>query len=121
MLRDKLLDYLIDCSTADDFCFSLRCEVCKTEWRSRTIRFSHAAGAEKNQQKRVIYDALYQREWRMARQSALEQAIDHFGICPVCHRLVCDCCFLICEEIEICQSCAKALRMTGEPIIAKSE
>ena len=33
---------LIDCSTPDEFCFSLCCMECKTVWKSTPIRFSKA-------------------------------------------------------------------------------
>ena len=33
---------LIDCSTPDEFCFSLCCMECKTVWKSTPIRFSRA-------------------------------------------------------------------------------
>ena len=35
---------------------------------------------------------------------------------PVCGRLVCDRCFLICEDLDLCIACAKALRVRGDVV-----
>ena len=36
--------------------------------------------------------------------------------CPVCGRLVCDRCFLICEDLDLCIACAKALQVRGDVV-----
>ena len=40
---------LIDCSTPDEFCFSLCCMECKTVWKSTPIRFSKAGKKPENE------------------------------------------------------------------------
>ena len=37
-------------------------------------------------------------------------------VCPICRRLICDSCFLICEEMDMCRACAKRLKEDGEPV-----
>lgn len=88
---------LIDCSTPDEFCFSLCCMECKTVWKSTPIRFSRAGKKPENENRKIIYDTLYEREKNLAFQKALNQAKEIFNICPICKRLVCDHCFLICD------------------------
>ena len=88
---------LIDCSTPDEFCFSLCCMECKTVWKSTPIRFSKAGKKPENENRKIIYDTLYDREKNLAFQKALNQAKEIFNICPICKRLVCDHCFLICD------------------------
>ena len=40
--------------------------------------------------------------------------------CPVCGRLVCDRCFLICEDLDLCIACAKALRVRGRIVAGET-
>ena len=39
-----------------------------------------------------------------------------FSRCPVCGRLVCDRCFLICEDLDLCIACAKTLQVRGNVV-----
>ena len=39
-----------------------------------------------------------------------------FSQCPVCRRLVCDACFLICDEMDLCRECAARMKEPGEPV-----
>ena len=73
---------LIDCSTPDEFCFSLCCMECKTVWKSTPIRFSRAGKKPENENRKIIYDTLYDREKNLAFQKALNQAKEIFNICP---------------------------------------
>ena len=36
--------------------------------------------------------------------------------CPVCKRLVCNQCFLICDDLDMCRQCATALEQKGQPV-----
>ena len=74
---------LIDCSTPDEFCFSLCCMECKTVWKSTPIRFSKAGKKPENENRKIIYDTLYDREKNLAFQKALNQAKEIFNICLV--------------------------------------
>ena len=62
---------LIDCSTPDEFCFSLCCMECKTVWKSTPIRFSKAGKKPENENRKIIYDTLYEREKNLAFQKAM--------------------------------------------------
>ena len=42
--------------------------------------------------------ALYQREHAQAMEHALNEAVQHFNVCPLCHGLVCNYCFIICDD-----------------------
>ena len=104
---------LIDCSTPDEFCFSLCCMECKTVWKSTPIRFSRAGKKPENENRKIIYDTLYAREKELAFQKAVNQAKEIFNICPICKRLVCDHCFLICDDLDMCVQCATKLNEKG--------
>lgn len=120
MMRDELIRHMKDCSTEESFCFEFMCSSCGTRWHSRPIPFSRAGEKVSDKNKKTVYDALYRREWNFARNAVLDEAIDYFSICPICHGLICDCCFLICDEIEMCCVCAEKLHESGEPVMARA-
>lgn len=115
-MTDLLSSHLEDCSTPQYFCFAIRCEACGEFWYSTTIPFSKAGQAERYQEKKELYDAIYQREKERARQYAGQEAKERFSRCPICRRLVCDACFLICNEIDLCRDCAVRMKEKGEPV-----
>ena len=113
----QLLDQaLVDCSTQSEFCFSLQCVECKKIWRSKSIFFSKAGVDPPTEEKRIIYRTLYQREKARARENALKEALEKFNFCPICQQLVCDHCFLICSDLDMCCRCAERLKEDGEPV-----
>ena len=111
-----LSGHLEDCSTPRYFCFSIRCEVCGEFWYSSSIPFSKAAQAAEHREKKELYAAVYQREKERARLAAGQEARERFSQCPICRRLVCDACFLICDEMDLCRECAGRMKEPGEPV-----
>jgi len=93
--------HLTDRTTTDRFQFSLRCHVCEKEWNSTPIlRRTQRAGEKK-----------------LAWSKAAKEACGAFNYCPICHQLVCDYCFLICDELDLCVSCAQKLQKHGEAVL----
>ena len=105
-MRKVMKDAMEDCSTPEEFRFQLHCAECGRTWNSRSLSFSKAGRAPKTEGKRIIFQTLYKREWEAAREKAAAKASQGFNLCPVCGRLVCDRCFLICEDLDMCVSCA---------------
>ena len=101
---DLLCSHLEDQSTPEYFCFSIRCEVCGEFWYSSSIPFSKVSQAKEN------------REKQRARRAAGQEARERFSQCPICRRLVCDSCFLICDEMDLCRECAGRMKECGEPV-----
>lgn len=89
-----LQDILTDCSTEDKFEFSIVCEECGKVWKSKAIAFSKARIHPVTEGKKVVYAALYQREKKEAHLKALKAGEKLFSRCPICHRWVCDDCFM---------------------------
>ena len=115
----KLVDAVLEnLSSRDVFLFRVVCGSCGTGYGNRPIRFSKACivPAAKNQQ--ILYDALYEQEFRAARQIAVRNAAEHMTYCPICRRLVCNQCFLICEDLDMCTQCAADLDQQGRPVTA---
>lgn len=110
-------DLLQDCSTVDSFCFFLGCPACGRLWKSSPVRFSRAGVAPDSEGKRVIFRALYERERAAARLRAAAEASQCFSRCPICGRLVCDDCFRICDDLDLCADCAERLQVHAEPVL----
>ena len=105
-----------DCSTVEEFRFLIRCQECGGIWHSSPIRFSKAGAEPESEGMRTILRTLYEREREAAREMAAAEAAEIFNYCPVCGRLVCDRCFLICEDLDLCIACAKALQVRGDVV-----
>ncbi|WP_418913315.1 hypothetical protein [Agathobaculum sp.] len=105
-----------DCSTVEEFRFLVRCQKCGGIWHSSPIRFSKAGAEPESEGMRTILRTLYEREREAAREMAAAEAAEIFNYCPVCGRLVCDRCFLICEDLDLCIACAKALQVRGDVV-----
>lgn len=69
---------------------------------------------------RAVFRTLYERERAAAREKAAAEASEIFSQCPVCGRLVCDRCFLICEDLDLCAACAKALQVRGNIVAGEA-
>ena len=52
--------------------------------------------------------------WKQAIRNAAEQ----MNYCPICKRLVCNTCFLICDDLDMCAQCASDLEQQGFPVMA---
>ena len=113
----KLVElFLENLSTRDVFLFRIACGACGTEFANKPQRFSKAGLEPQTEGKRVIFDAVYEQEFRAARQSAIRDAAENLNYCPICKRLVCDRCFLLGEDIDLCTDCAAFLQEHGEPV-----
>ena len=113
-LVDMLLENL---STREVFLFRIACATCGTEYGGKSVRFSKAGITPPTEGKRIIFEACYEQEFRAARQAAIRDAAEHLNYCPICKRLVCNRCFLICEDLDMCKQCAANLEETGSPVL----
>lgn len=107
-------ELLIDLSTRNEFRFSLCCGECGNVWKSNPICFSKAGMIPETDGKQEIYDVLYRREKKETINRAVEQVCKDFNLCPICGRLVCDRCFMVCTDLDMCVACAYRLKEKGE-------
>ena len=114
-LVEKILE---DLSTRDVFLFRILCGACNTAYTSKPIRFSKAGVVPETPGKKVIFDAIYDQEFRAARQTAIRDEAENVNYCPICKRLVCNRCFLICDDLDMCKQCADTLKETGYPVLS---
>lgn len=116
-MRHIKKEFLTDRSTPDSLHFSMSCSECGKEWNSNPVTFSKAGVEPATEGKKIIFETLYQREKEAAMERAVEEASNAFNQCPICKRLVCDYCFLICDDLDLCISCATRLQEKGEPVM----
>ncbi|EOQ35558.1 hypothetical protein [Butyricicoccus pullicaecorum] len=115
-MKQIISERLIDCSDQEKFVFNLICPECGKVWQSTPVAFSKAGEEPQTESKRVIFYLLYEREKQRAFTKAVEEAVQFFNLCPLCERLVCNECFLICQEIDMCLRCAERLQEAGEQV-----
>ena len=103
-------------SSKEVFLFRVICGSCGSGYGNRPLRFSKANIPPDTKSKEIFYDALYEQEFRSARQIAIRNAAEHLNYCPICRRLVCNQCFLICDDLDMCRQCAADLEQQGKPV-----
>ena len=117
----KLVEYMLDnLSTKEQFVFRVSCESCGREYTSKPIRFSKADRKPETKEKQMLYEAIYEQELRDARRLAVNKAAEDVNFCPICMRIVCNHCLLICEDLDMCTGCAANLNDSGVPVFPEA-
>ena len=115
----KLVEVALEnLSSKDVFVFRVSCASCATGYGNKPMRFSKAEAPPTTQSKQIIYNALYEQEFTIARQAAIRNAAENMNYCPICKQLVCNQCFLICDELDMCKRCAAELELQGKPVFS---
>ena len=114
-LVEQLLENL---STREVFLFRIACSTCAAEYGGKPVRFSKAGITPPTEGKRIVFEACYEQELRSARLSAIRDAAEQLNYCPICKRLICNRCFLICEDLDMCRQCASNLEEAGTPVVS---
>ena len=103
-------------SSKEVFLFRIPCGNCGRDCGGKPVRFSKAGAPLTTRNAQIIYEALYEQEFKTAMQVAVFTASEQLNHCPICKSLVCNQCFLICEELDMCRQCAAELEQRGQPI-----
>lgn len=115
----KLVEAVLEnLSTNEVFLFRVSCGSCGTEYGNKPKRFSKAGLPPTTQSQQILYNALYEQEFREVRRIAIRNAAEHMNYCPICKRLICDQCFLICDDLDMCKQCAAILEQRGNPVLS---
>ena len=116
-MKEMVEAILENLSSREVFLFRVCCSGCGAEYGNKPRRFSKAGVEPENGNRRVIFDVLYEQEFRQARQFAIRDAAEQMNYCPICKRIVCNRCFLICDDLDMCSHCAAALGTPGMPVL----
>ena len=103
-------------STKEVFLFRISCAICAQEYGNKPTPFTKAGDPSPAPDKQILYEAVYQQELQVARNIAIRNAAEQLNRCPICKRLVCDRCFLICDDLDMCRECAAKLRQCGQAV-----
>ena len=117
-MRKLVESHLENLSSKNEFLFRVTCASCGTEYGNKPIRFSKANTRPATSDEQIIHDTLYEQESIAAMQTAISNASEHMNYCPICKRLVCDECFLICDDQDMCRQCAEELKLRGKPVLS---
>ena len=115
---EKLVERMLEnLSTREVFLFRICCSSCGAQYANKPAKFSKAGVYPATPGKKIIFDAVYEQELRDARQTAIREAAEHLNFCPICRMLVCNRCFLICDDLDMCKQCAARLEEKGIPVM----
>ena len=115
-MRNLVETVLENVSTKEAFLFRVSCANCEAAYTNRPVRFSKAGVTPTEESKKIIYNALYELEMNAARDSAIRSIAENLNHCPICKRLICNRCFLICDDLDMCIRCATDLQQLGRPV-----
>lgn len=93
-----------DHSTEREFCFTFYCDICNHPWESVPVKGSLESGCGCSAEAKAL---IWQSEHDAAYERANQEAVRHFNRCPICKRFVCDDCFLILPDQDLCIECAE--------------
>lgn len=100
-MLESVTKKMTDDSTDKAFMFTFYCDLCGRPWKS--VPVSSLTPAREHSGKNA------ECAWRQERDAAYEranlEAIQHFNRCPRCRRWICDDCFLLLDEGDMCREC----------------
>jgi hypothetical protein len=88
---------MTDESEGDVYCFTFYCDICGSPNQSVTYESDMEAR----------YPNTRESEHIAAFERANLEALNWFSRCPICRRVVCDKCFCILDESDMCKECAE--------------
>lgn len=99
---------MTDESAGSTYQFTFYCDLCGQPWRSFPVCGQPDVRENdlRKRGRRYDHEAAYER--------ANLEALRHFNRCPVCKRWVCDDCFLLLHDGDVCRECAAIERRTGQ-------
>jgi len=115
-MKNHIGKYINDLSDFDRFLFSVSCPVCRKEWTSTPVPFSRAGKQSNNILTNLFIQKQYSKEKKNAEIIAAEEPGRRMNYCSVCMRFVCDSCYMICADMDMCTECAACHNETGERV-----
>ena len=98
---------IIDRSTDAFFKFEFHCDRCGAGWESERYCFEHGFPEKLTEGEQRAKNIMWKVEHDAALERANLEARLRFNQCNSCGRIVCDECFAMDEEEDLCIDCAK--------------
>ncbi len=98
---------IIDKSTDEFFKFEFHCDRCQAKWISDSYSFEHGFPNDLTQGEKRAKEIMWKVEHDVALERANLEARLRFNQCNSCLRTVCDDCFSMDENEDLCIDCAK--------------
>lgn len=98
-MLEPITKKMTDKSDGNHFRFTFYCDICDSPWHSIPYIASAGWGSP------GADTQAWENEHTAAYERANREAMMHFNRCPVCKRVVCDRCFLILAERDMCKEC----------------
>ena len=114
--KENIEEQLLDLCSDEEFRFGVECAVCKNILSTDSIRFVKAGIEPKSHGQKIIFETIYRRDKLLEREKAINSLSANLNLCPVCGHIVCNNCFVITDDIDICSDCAKKLGVTGKTV-----
>ena len=115
-MKKYIEKFMNDLSDYERFQFSVSCPVCGKEWTSTPVPFSGAEKRSRSMRMNYFVRRQYNREKKRAEIIAAEEPGSRMNYCSVCMRIVCDSCFMICADADMCTDCAECHNENGERV-----
>lgn len=119
-MQEIIKEKIIDNSNEETFSFVLECECCKKKLSSGYTAFTKAGLHPSTPEQKTLFASLYNMERDRELVKLVRKATEQYSLCPMCNRIVCDDCFLVCEDFDMCVECAEKLQTQGT-IVGKQE
>ncbi len=103
-----------DKSTDSFFKFSFYCDRCGKEWTSEEYPFVHGFSEKLSDDEKRAKEILFRIDHNAAFERANLEARLRFNQCNSCGGFVCDECFAMEEEDDLCQDCASRMDSPDE-------
>ena len=105
-MLDPITKNMTDKSTKKDFLFIFYCDICENPRDSVPINFSCTKDNTLEVDKKAS-NLIWQSEHAAAYERANHEAMQLFNRCPICKHWVCDKCFRILGDRDVCKECAE--------------
>lgn len=97
----------------------IECELCGKKISCRSIS-SPESQKDLSKEQQIIRNAMFERDKERELSALVRKTTETFSLCPICHKLVCDDCFCVCDDLDMCQECADRLQAKGSVVTEQS-
>lgn len=99
--------------------YRVECDACNRLISSRPVTSSDSQ-KDLSKEQQIIHAAMFERDKERELTALVRKATEIFSLCPICHKLICDDCFLVCDDLDMCKDCASKLQAKGSVVAERA-